>query len=68
MRWLRDVDPQYLVLPGFVQNVFFFFSFSDSFFVDQLNLVNRNRFDSITKEKMKRFRQTVRVRQTLLVD
>ena len=30
-----------------------FFNFSDSFFVDQLNLINRNRFDPLTKEKKK---------------
>ena len=28
-----------------------FFNFSDSFFVDQLNLMNRNRFDPLTKGK-----------------
>ena len=27
------------------------FNFSDYFFVDQLNLVNQNRFDPLTKEK-----------------
>ena len=27
-----------------------FFNFSDSFFVDQLNLMNQNRFDPLTKE------------------
>ena len=43
------------------------FNFSDS--VDQLNLVNQNRFDLLTKEKkMTGLRQTVRIRQTLFVD
>ena len=32
--------------PGFVQNVIFF-NFSDSFFTDQLNLENENRFDQL---------------------
>ena len=40
-------------------------NFSDSFFVDQLNSMNRNRFDPLTKVG---FRETARIRQAILVD
>ena len=40
-----------------------FFNFSDSFFVDQLNLMNRNIFDPLTKEKNDRISST-RTNQT----
>ena len=33
-----------------------FFNFSDFFFIDQLNLVNQDRFDPLTKGKMTGFR------------
>ena len=35
------------IAPGFVQNVSFFFNFSDSFFADQSNLGNQNRSDPL---------------------